>query len=209
MSAKAICAAMTLKVKIIVICTAVAVTSAAAVAVGVAVTKEDTYRVLKVFEMTGTAMVAREGSGELEAYVGMNLESGDTLTVDNDSTLRISMDSDKYVLLDSGTILELTAAGTSADSRTSINLKKGTILNEITNPLSANSSYEVSTPKATMAVRGTSFTVSVEKDSVGGFTIREDTFNGKVEVILLDTKGNLRNDKVLVPADRCSCWPPP
>ncbi|MBP0956609.1 MAG: FecR domain-containing protein [Oscillospiraceae bacterium] len=202
MSVKAIFAAMTLKVKIIVICTAVAVTSAAAVAVGVAVTKEDTYRVLKVFEMTGTAMVAREGSGELEAYVGMNLESGDTLTVDNDSTLRISMDSDKYVLLDSGTILELTAAGTSADSRTSINLKKGTILNEITNPLSANSSYEVSTPKATMAVRGTSFTVSVEKDSVGGFTIREDTFNGKVEVILLDTKGNPRNDKVIVPADK-------
>lgn len=202
MSVKTFFAAMTLKVKVIIICSAVAVTSAAAVAVGVAVTKEDAYRVLKVFEMTGTAMVDREGSGELEAYVGMNLESGDTLTVGDDSSLRISMDSDKYVLLDSGTILELTAAGTAADSRTSIALKKGTILNEITNPLSANSSYEVSTPKATMAVRGTSFTVSVEEDSVGGFTIREDTFNGMVEVILLDTKGNPRNDKALVPADK-------
>lgn len=193
---------MTLKVKIIIVCSAVAVTSAAAVAVGVAVTKEDTYRVLKVFEMTGSAVVDRGGSGALDAYVGMNLESGDTLTVGDDSTLRISMDSDKYVLLDSGTILELVASGTPSDSRTAINLKKGSILNEITNPLSSNSSYEVTTPKATMAVRGTSFAVSVEEDSIGGFIIREDTFNGKVEVTLLDTEGNPKDETALVPEDK-------
>ncbi|MGN1100676.1 MAG: FecR domain-containing protein, partial [Huintestinicola sp.] len=202
MSVKSFFAAMTLKVKVIVICSAVAVTSAAAVAVGVAVTKEDAYRVLKVFEMTGSAVVERSGSGSLDAYVGMNLESGDTLTVSDDSTLRISMDSDKYVLLDSGTVLELTAAGTSSDSRTSINLKQGTILNEITTPLSANSSYEVATPKATMAVRGTSFTVSVTDDSEGGYIIREDTFNGMVEVTLFDAVGNPQNNKALVPEDK-------
>ncbi|MGN0637520.1 MAG: FecR domain-containing protein [Huintestinicola sp.] len=202
MSVKTFFAAMTLKVKIIVVCTAVAVTSATAVAVGVAVTKEDAYRVLKVFEMTGSAVVERNGSGSLDAYVGMNLESGDTLTVGDDSTLRISMDNDKYVLLDSGTVLELTATGSSSDSRTSIDLKKGTILNEITTPLSANSSYEVATPKATMAVRGTSFTVSVNADSEGGYIIREDTFNGNVEVTLLDEEGNPRNEKALVPADK-------
>ena len=202
MSVKAFLAAMSLKVKVIAVCTAVAVTSAAAVAVGVAVNREDTYRVLKVFEMTGMAVVDREGSGELEAYVGMNLESGDTLTVGDDSTLRISMDNDKYVLLDGGTILELTAAGTPSDSRTEINLKKGTILNEITNSLSANSTYEVSTPKATMAVRGTSFTVSVDEDSEGGYTIRENTFNGKVEVILLDSEGNKTENTAFVTADK-------
>ena len=202
MSVKSFFAAMTLKAKIIIVCTAVAVTSAAAVAVGVAVTKEDAYRVLKVFEMTGTAVVERDGSGALDAYVGMNLESGDTLTVADDSTLRISMDSDKYVLLDGGTILELVATGSPSDSRTSIDLKKGTILNEITNPLSANSSYEVSTPKATMAVRGTSFTVSVIDDDIGGYIIREDTFNGTVEVTLLDTDGKPKNDTALVPADK-------
>ncbi|MDD6991491.1 MAG: FecR domain-containing protein, partial [Oscillospiraceae bacterium] len=202
MSVKSFFAAMTLKAKIIIVCTAVAVTSAAAVAVGVAVTKEDAYRVLKVFEMTGTAVVERDGSGALDAYVGMNLESGDTLTVADDSTLRISMDSDKYVLLDGGTILDLVATGSPSDSRTSIDLKKGTILNEITNPLSANSSYEVSTPKATMAVRGTSFTVSVIDDDIGGYIIREDTFNGTVEVTLLDTDGKPKNDTALVPADK-------
>ncbi|MGN1105929.1 MAG: FecR domain-containing protein [Huintestinicola sp.] len=202
MSVKTFIAAMTLKAKIIIICTAVAVISATAVAVGLAVSKEDAYRVLKVFEMTGSAAVERNGSGVLDAYVGMNLESGDTLTVGEGSTLRVSLDSDKYVLLDSGTILELIASGTPADSRTTINLKQGTILNEITNPLSANSSYEVATPKATMAVRGTSYIVSVEEDDLGGFIIREDTFNGIVEVILLDEMGNPRNNKAIVPADK-------
>ena len=201
MSIKAFFAAMTLKVKVLVICAAVVVAGGTAAAVGIAVTREETYRVLKVFELTGNAVVSRADSGDLDAYVGMNLESGDTLTVGEDSTLRISLDSDKYILLDSGTVLALTATGNSTDSRTSIDLKTGTILNEITNPLSANSSYEVSTPKSTMAVRGTSFMVSVEEDSNGTFIIRDNTFQGNVEVELIDKNGKRTGNTVLVPPD--------
>lgn len=192
---------MSLKVKIIIACSAAFVISGA-VAAGVILTKEDTYRVLKVFEMTGSSVITREGTGDIDAYIGMNLESGDTVTVGSGSTLRLALDSDKYLMLDSDTVLELIASGTAADSRTAINLKQGTILNEITTPLSANSSYEVSAPKATMAVRGTSFTVSVDKDNDGGYTIRENTLNGKVEVTLLDAEGNPTKKLVLVGADK-------
>ena len=192
---------MSLKVKIIIACSAAFVISGA-VAAGVILTKEDTYRVLKVFEMTGSSVVTREGTGDIDAYIGMNLESGDTVTVGSGSTLRLALDSDKYLMLDSDTILELIASGTAADSRTAINLKQGTILNEITTPLSANSSYEVSAPKATMAVRGTSFTVSVDGDDNGGYTIRENTLNGKVEVTLLDSDGNPTEKMVIVGADK-------
>ncbi len=202
MSIKTFFASMTLKMKVILICAAVAVAGGTAAALGIILTKEETYRVLKVFELTGNAIVERSGSGELEAYVGMNLESGDILTVGGDSTIRISMDNDKYVLLDSGTVLELIATGTPSDSRTSLNLKNGTILNEITTPLSANSSYEVSTPKATMAVRGTSYMVSVKKTSNGRYIIRENTFQGNVEAELIDSNGNRTGKTALVPPDK-------
>lgn len=202
MGLKSTLAAMTLKAKVVIVCAAVAVTGGTAAGVGIAMTREETYRVLKVFELTGTAIVERDGSGELDAYTGMNLESGDTLTVNDGSSIRISLDDDKYILLDEGTVMELTATGTASDSRTAIDLKQGMILNEITEPLSANSSYEVATPKATMAVRGTSFTVSVEKDKNGGYMIREDTFHGKVEVELIDSKGNKTGKKVLIPSGK-------
>lgn len=201
MGIKSIISAMALKTKIIVISATVLVAGTVATVVGVSLNKEDAYRVIKVFEMTGEAVVTRAGTGDLDAYVGMNLESGDTLVVGDDSTLRISMDSDKYVLLDGGTVLELTATGSSSDSRTVINLKQGTILNELTNPLSANSSYEVSTPKSTMAVRGTSFIVSVEEQSDGSFITTESTLQGKVEVELLDKDGNPTGNTALVTPD--------
>lgn len=101
-------------------------------------------------------------------------------------------------LLDSGTVMKLNAAGNASDSRTSIELQKGSILNEITNPLSANSSYEVATPKATMAVRGTSFIVSVNENPDGSYNINVYTLDGKVEVTLLDSEGNPTDKKAMV-----------
>ncbi|MGN1089777.1 MAG: hypothetical protein ACI4Q6_05195, partial [Huintestinicola sp.] len=193
---------MTLKVKIIIACTVLAIAGGITAGVLINASKADTYRVLKVFELTGSAVVTRQGTGDIDAYVGMNLESGDMLSVCDDSVLRISMDGDKYLLLDEGTVLELVAEGTSADSRTSILLKEGTILNELTTSLSANSSYEVATPKATMAVRGTSFMVSVEKNEDGSYNIRTNTLHGKVEVMLLDAEGRPTGKSVFLTEDK-------
>ena len=201
MSIRSVIASMSKKVKIIICCCAAAVV-AAAVVLGLLMNREDTYRVLKVFEMSGSAVISREGLGELDAYVGMNLENGDTVSVGEDSTMRIVMDNDKYVLLDSGTVLSLSAAGNAFDSRTKIDLKEGTILNEITKPLSANSSYEVTTPKATMAVRGTSFMVTVEKNPDGSYNIYVNTFEGKVEVTLLDENGDPTDQKAFAEEGR-------
>lgn len=100
---------LTSKAKVIITAVAAAVVAAGIVA-GVLLTRQDSYRVLKVFELMGTASVTRESTGDLDAYVGMNLESGDVVSVDDNSNMRISLDSDKYVLLDAGTVLELVAA---------------------------------------------------------------------------------------------------
>ncbi|MGN0598717.1 MAG: InlB B-repeat-containing protein [Oscillospiraceae bacterium] len=201
MGVKTLLTTMSMKVKIIVLCAVISIAGGITAVVLVNASKADTYRVLKVFELTGSAIVTRQGTGDIDAYVGMNLESGDMLTVCDGSVMRVSMDGDKYVLLDEGTVLELVAEGTRADSRTSINLKEGTILNELTTSLSANSSYEISTPKATMAVRGTSFMVSVEQNEDGSYNIRTNTFHGKVEVMLLDSEGNPTGKSVMVTED--------
>lgn len=202
MGLKSFLASLSLKVKIAVVCAAVAVTGTVTAVVIANTSADNTYRVLKVFELSGSAVVSRQGAGDLDAYVGMNLESGDTLSVNSGSTLRISMDGDKYVLLDEGTVLELVAEGSPSDSRTSLNLKEGTILNELTTSLSANSSYEVSTPKATMAVRGTSFMVSVKKNEDGSYIIETDTFHGKVEAMLLGTDGKPTGESAMIPAGK-------
>ena len=178
---------LTSKAKVIITAVAAAVVAAGIVA-GVLLTRQDSYRVLKVFELMGTASVTRESAGDIDAYVGMNLESGDVVSVDDNSNMRISLDSDKYVLLDAGTVLELVAAGNEKDSRTTLNLREGAILNEITSALSENSSYEVNAPKATMAVRGTSYSVTVTKDG-DKYIIELDTFHGKVAVRLISEDG--------------------
>lgn len=194
--------ALSTKVKII-IAVSLAVAAAGVTGLVIFLNAEETYRVLKVFEITGTAVVSRANTGELDAYAGMNLESGDVISVNEGSTLRISLDGDKYVLLDSGTVIELIAEGTAADSRTSINLKQGTILNEITSALSANSSYEVNTPKATMAVRGTSFTVTVTKLADGGYITDVNTIHGKVSVQLYNEDGTPKGEEVIVKEGYC------
>lgn len=178
---------LTSKAKVIITAVAAAVVVVGIVA-GVLLTRQDSYRVLKVFELMGTASVTRESAGDIDAYVGMNLESGDVVSVDDNSNMRISLDSDKYVLLDAGTVLELVAAGNEKDSRTTLNLREGAILNEITSALSENSSYEVNAPKATMAVRGTSYSVTVTKDG-DRYIIELDTFHGKVAVRLISEDG--------------------
>lgn len=188
--------ALSLKVKIIIIACTVA--AAAAVGAVIIVNSEDAYRVIKVFELNGSAVVTRENTGDIDAYAGMNLESGDTLSVEENSTLRISLDSDKYILLDGGTVLNLIAQGTSSDSRTVIDLQEGTILNEIKNSLSANSSYEVNTPKATMAVRGTTFTVTTRENPDGSYVTDLHTAEGTVSVQLFDENGAPKGKEVYV-----------
>ncbi len=174
-----------------------AVAAAAVITAAVVLSGDESYRVLKVFELNGSAAVTRESAGELDAYVGMNLESGDIVTV-NSGTMRLSLDNNKYILLEEGTILELVADGTSTDSKTTLNLREGAILNEITEPLSTNSLYEVNAPKSTMAVRGTSFYVSARQLDDGSYIIDVTTFHGNVSTQLYDENGNKKGKEIYV-----------
>lgn len=129
--------------------------------------KEESYRVIEIMQLEGTAVVTREEVGELEAYENMRLESGDQMRVEEESSVVLSLDDDKYVLVEPGTQMSLTAEGNSADSRTVIHLEEGAVVSQLTQKLSDESSYEVTTPNSTMAVRGTVFRVEVTYDENG------------------------------------------
>jgi hypothetical protein len=167
----------------------------------IVVNSKDVYRLLKVFEVNGSAVVARNTVGDIDAYQGMNLESGDNVSVDTSSYMRIKADEDKYILAEPGTDFDIEAYGNEKANKTVINLRSGAILNEINTKLSPDSTYEINTPKATMAVRGTSYRIAVEKGEDGNIYILIQTFDGAVEVQLYDENGNPKGDSVTVPAN--------
>lgn len=160
---------------------------------------DKSYRTIKIYDMVGTAKVGRNGDN-LDAVVNMTLKSGDRVRIDNGSTMYIKMDEDKYLMGESGTIFSLEATGSSADSKTKINLEYGTLSNDIRSSLSKDSVYEVETPNAVMAVRGTFFIAEYYKDENGEYVTRITVHEGKVETWVKNAAGVLSEESVIVVA---------
>ena len=175
--------------KIILVLVAAVILVAGAVVAIILLNRQESYRVIKVVELQGTAIVGRESTGELPAYVGMNLQSGDRLELDEISTATIMLDDDKYILLEPGTVLVIEAYGNPDENQTTVTLEEGAILNTITEKLGENSSYTVNVPNAVMAVRGTCYRVAVNKTDDGKYEISLEVFTGDVESQLLDDDG--------------------
>ena len=156
---------------------------AAAVVIAVAVAvllsrKEETFRSIMVYDVEGSAVIERESVGSLNAAENLYLESGDRVSVAQDSSMRMKLDDDKYVMAEADTIFSVEAEGTDGNSR--ICLEQGAITNEIQHPLSDGSQYETSTPNSVMAVRGTIYRVELYKDENGEQNTKLCCFQGKV-----------------------------
>ena len=115
---------------------------------------KQSYRNIEVLETMGKSIVYRDDK-EILAYEAMKLRSGDTITVNENSFLRMKLDKDKYVYLEGAALIHLIAEGNDTDSRTVINVELGTMVTEVQNKLSDKSSFEINTPNTTMAIRGT------------------------------------------------------
>lgn len=155
---------------------------------------EDAYRSILIYEMEGTANIEREGTGTIGAAENLYLESGDQLTTAADSSVRLKLDDDKYIMVEEDTVLSIEAVGTKEDSKTKIQLVQGAITNEIQNALSAESVYEVTTPNSVMAVRGTIFRVEVYFDEKGEAYAKLSVFDGKVGSVLILPDGTMENE---------------
>lgn len=150
------------------------------------------YRSIEIIECYGENSIAREDK-MLDAYPGMQLRSGDYVTVYEDSYLRMRLDDDKYVYLEGQALLKLTAEGGKSDSRTVMDLELGTMVTEIEKKLSKNESYVINAPNTTMAIRGTT-TVSEVRYALAD--VADKSFNEyNVLLYLLGEKtGNVELD---------------
>lgn len=142
--------------------------------------KTDSYRSILIYQLEGKAEIEREGKGTIAAASNLYLESGDKVKLDPNSSMRLKLDDDKYIMVEENSILSIRAEGSDKDSKTSITLEQGAVTNEIQNKLNGDSAYEVNSPNSIMAVRGTIFRAEGYIDDTGKQRTKISTFNGTV-----------------------------
>ena len=158
--------------------------------------REETYRIIKVFEVDGTARVERDNVKDLDPYADMLLISGDRVTLDK-GELTLNADEDKFIYMEENTELILNATGTKQNSKTKIELIRGAITNEIQHKLTGDSSYEINTPNSTMSVMGTIFYVKVYEENGVKYT-DVVVFDGNVATRLIYKDGTVEEKVVPV-----------
>ena len=138
----------------------------------------NSYRVIKVKDLTGNVSIQREEEGTFDAFEGLQLISEDKATVSSESSLELLADSDKHIAASQNTAFMIKSSGTKDSGNITIEMLYGQALYTIDEKLNENSSFIVTTPNATMSVRGTHF--SVLYDISTGQTVIE-VFEGTVE----------------------------
>ena len=145
------------------------------------------YRSIKVYKVNGTVTLDRTGTGSMDAYENLLLQAEDVLKVGSVSYSCLLMDEDKYALVEEDTQLTIEASGKGEDTRTNVVVNKGGVCFDIQKKLNENSSFEVTTSNAVMAVRGTAFRVQTGLDEKAKPITRVSVVRGAVSVKNLST----------------------
>ncbi len=148
---------------------------------------DKTYRNVKVIEITGEVSLTR-GNEPTSAYPELIIQDGDILTTGSDGVVSLRLDSDKYARLGENSEASFELEGNPEKGAIRIHLASGSIYNEIENPLSDGDAYEIHTPDAVMAVRGTAFDVIIIQTPDGRET-HVNTQSGNVQITVLNGEG--------------------
>lgn len=172
----------------------------------VAVTSPKDYRTIKIEELNGQTIIMNENNGSQDAYKGMNLKSGDVVTIQEDANMTLLLDMDKYMFADAGTKFTVEASGNSekSNTRTKIVLEEGSVLCRLDSKLGDEESFEVETPNAVMSVRGTIFKMTIYKDENGDNYARVDVLEGSVKVDLYTENGEKTGEEGIVEAGQAA-----
>lgn len=195
----------TLKGKIIAAVAGVLVVAGVVVVV-VAVTSPKDYRTIKIEELNGQTIISNASNSSQDAYAGMNLKSGDVVTVQKDANMTLLLDMDKYMFADAGTKFTVEASGNSekSNTKTRIVLEEGSVLCRLDSKLGDGESFEVETPNSVMSVRGTIFKMTIYKDENGDNYVRVDVLEGSVKVDLYNENGEKTGEEGLIEAGQAA-----
>ncbi len=152
----------------------------------------DLSRKLTVSEISGTVYVTRDGK-RLNAAKKSVLQSGDVITTDENSSLRISFDSGKYIWVEPDTSLYIYFTGVASKGNVSVNLTKGAVVCQLNNELTKKETFSLKTPNSSIAVKGTvfrtEFNYEEEYNGYGNVMITEvQNFDGTVSLQLYDAE---------------------
>ncbi|NMB11180.1 MAG: FecR domain-containing protein [Firmicutes bacterium] len=138
-----------------------------------------------VFE--GEVWVTRKGcDAPVEAFIGMQLAPGDHVQTGFLGSAELKGDRGETILLESNTSLEIGANADLPGRGRSVRLTVGSIwvkVVKLTQAFGNMFRFTITTPTAFAGVRGTTFYVSVDDDSITEISV----FDGIVEVIAADT----------------------
>lgn len=118
-----------------------------------------------------------------ELVAGEKLESDRYIRSYEKSDLTMLLDADKHIYAGNDTRLHLIADGKKGSTRTKIALLEGTLNCAVDEKLGDGESFEIDTPNATMAVRGTVFTITVERQPDLSFSTVLTVEEGAVETL--------------------------
>ncbi|MBE6751564.1 MAG: hypothetical protein E7556_03445 [Ruminococcaceae bacterium] len=152
------------------------------------------YRTITVIEIQGTVGVVHDDI-EYQAYTGMHLEEGYTVVTGGNSYIRMLLDDDKYVKLESGSKANFTELST---GKTTIKIERGSLVSEITKPLAVDEDFIVNTPNAVLAVRGTLFRVDLSRNEKGELNTDVMTYGGAVSSKRVQPNGDVEDIEVTI-----------
>jgi len=156
-------------------------------------------------DVVGTVKVTKAGgTKEIRIYEGMALNEGDTITVEEGSSVTLKLaDRDEEIVLDNEFRGALSSLKESAGGgkETAVKTWAGSFLNMVRSLLGTNDTYQVETPTAVMGVRGTHFMVSI--DPITGLPTMSVSA-GKVET---HPSGAPGNPVLLLPAQQITLYP--
>ncbi|MCQ2521900.1 MAG: FecR family protein [Lachnospiraceae bacterium] len=152
-----------------------------AVVLIVVLNRKESFRNVLVNDHAGTVSLERKESS-MEIAKDMRLIPKDFVSVEDASSLDLLVDDDKHIAVRSNTEFTVDATGNPEKGLVTINITSGKTYIKIDHPLNEKDGFQVTTPNATISVRGTIFTV--DYDPARGLT-RVECVEGKVNVAAL------------------------
>lgn len=153
----------------------------------------DTTRQLTVTEINGSAFFIRDGR-KISVSKNTRLKSGDILETEDNASVRISIDGDKFVFVEPNTSMYIYCTDIASKGDIAVNLSQGAVICEINSELKKNSSFVLKTPNSTASVKGTVFRAQFDvknnfMDSSNVMVTEYQNFDGTINLQLYDSNG--------------------
>lgn len=150
----------------------------------------DVSRQPTITDIKGSASIERNHK-HYNADKNIKLKSGDIVTTGNESSIRISIDDDKFVVVEPNSSVYIYFTDVASKGDISVNLTKGAVICQLDKKLQKGATFDLKTPNSCISVTGTVFRTTFDyKSEYMGYKnvmITEvQNFDGSVNLQLYD-----------------------